>query len=36
MGDEEGRGADEMNEYAQQQLKTVQGNDGITDFLLDD
>ena len=36
VGDEEGRSADEMDEYAQQQLKTVQGNDGVTDPLFDD
>jgi hypothetical protein len=36
MDDEEGWRADTMDEYAQQQLKGVQGKDGVTDSLFDD
>lgn len=36
VGDEEGRGANAMNEHAKQELKTVQGKDGVADSLFDD
>jgi hypothetical protein len=36
IGDEERWGANTMDEYAQQELKTVQGKDGVTESLFGD